>query len=460
MSQQNNQPVIPFEIGMQQVVNKWKQMGWVWVYLQNSYALYDKNLQRICDQKTVRALVYRYIASDVAVPIREDKFQAVVLNSLNQLPLVEDVYGTYRPDIRERLIPNENGRTFTVNTCHVYEEKTSPAQTDIGLIQPWLTIMAGLFPDTHERKRVIQYFAHALQKPMDKPSFALLITGAQGNGKSSMLINVFDIVFGETYITTFHNVSQLSTSIGAQRYGNRLFAFVDDFADQTEKTSEKLKPVITSHTAVAKKLYCDEKEIHVITRFIFISNEHQPIPFYDGHDRRYYAPAYAPAQDVSQTVDRFLAQLRDDSRTRDALYRYLMAYDISDFNPHVPEETRNHARMVGGSTSTVIQQFTTIMNVERPEYITRNWYEHMMMDYFNTPLTPSQLDKQWRQVVAYMKSKTDWVSKKIHTKIDDTDVWLVGWAIPDFDVRYWTKNVFTPLPEHQRGKWLFPVKTY
>ncbi|EFJ3903881.1 hypothetical protein G4N27_004824, partial [Escherichia coli] len=209
-----------------------------------------------------------------------------------------------------------------------------------------------------------------------------------------------------------------------------------------------------------KKLYCDEKEIHVITRFIFISNEHQPIPFYDGHDRRYYAPAYAPAQDVSQTVDRFLAQLRDDSRTRDALYRYLMAYDISDFNPHVPEETRNHARMVGGSTSTVIQQFTTIMNVERPEYITRNWYEHMMMDYFNTPLTPSQLDKQWRQVVAYMKSKTDWVSKKIHTKIDDTDVWLVGWAIPDFDVRYWTKNVFTPLPEHQRGKWLFPVKTY
>ncbi|MCV5823689.1 DUF5906 domain-containing protein, partial [Escherichia coli] len=146
---------------------------------------------------------------------------------------------------------------------------------------------------------VIQFLAHALQKPMEKPSFALLITGAQGNGKSSMIKDALNIVLGKTYCTTFNNVSQLSTSIGAQRWGNRLYCFVDDFADQTERTSEKLKSVITQMDTVVKKLYVDEQEIDVITRFVFISNEHQPIPFYDGHDRRYYAPAYAPARDVA-----------------------------------------------------------------------------------------------------------------------------------------------------------------
>ncbi|HAU7985792.1 TPA: hypothetical protein IG063_004763 [Escherichia coli] len=460
MSQQNKQPVVPFEAGIRQVFNMWRQMGWVRVYEQNGYAIYDSDLNQVCNNKNIRGEIHQYIGNDVAIPINEQKFQSVVMSSYTILPLVSDVYGVYRPDIAQRLIPDGNGRTYSVNTCRVYREKTSPSPNDIDLIQPWLDVMAGLFPNPNERKRVIQFIAHALQKPMEKPSFALLITGAQGNGKSSMLINVFDIVFGETYSTTFNNVSQLSTSIGAQRWGNRLLCFVDDFADQTEKTSEKLKPVITSRTVVAKKLYCDEKEIHVITRFIFISNEHQPIPFYDGHDRRYYAPAYSPSQDVSRTVDMFLEQLRNDPQTRDALYRYLMTYNISDFNPHVPEETDNHKNMVGSSNSTVIEQFEMIMSMVRPDFITRNWYEHMLLDYFNTALTPSQLDKQWKQVVAYLRSKTDWSSVRLWIGLDGKRVALSGWAVPGFDSRYWIASVFKPAPEHIRGKWLLPVSAY
>ncbi|MCV5767353.1 hypothetical protein OFN22_27990, partial [Escherichia coli] len=109
----------------------------------------------------------------------------------------------------------------------------------------------------------------------------------------------------------------------------------DDFDDQTERTSEKLKSVITQMDTVVKKLYVDEQQIDVITRFVFISNEHQPIPFYDGHDRRYYAPAYAPARDVADIVDPFLQALKNDPRTGAAWFGYLLRYDITAFNPHV-----------------------------------------------------------------------------------------------------------------------------
>ncbi|ENO4929471.1 hypothetical protein ACBP20_004974 [Escherichia coli] len=457
MSQQNKQPVIPFEIGIQQVINKWKQWGWVYVYEQNGYTIYDNELRHVCNNKNIRGLVYRYIPDNVIVPVREDKFQAVVIKSLNQLPLLRDPYGEYHPEIPQRLIP-EGRNAFVYNTCDVYKPTTRPLPDESLLIQTWLDIMAGLFPNQNERKRVIQYFAHALQKPMEKPSFALLITGAQGNGKSSMLVNVLKTVLGETYVTIFNNVSQLSTSIGAQRWGNRLYCFVDDFADQTEKTSEKLKSVITQTSATVKKLYCDEYTIPVVTRFVFISNEAQPIPFYDGHDRRYYAPAYAQPQNVSAQVDSFLAQLRDDEQTRDALYRYLMDYPIDDFNPHVPEETDTHAAMVGNSVSDTIQQLESIMQIEKPMFINRNWYQHMLDKYYGVTVKGVELDKQWKQVRAHLKQKKQWFTHKINTRIGRTGDRLCGLAMPGFKSQQqaWVQSLRN-CPMQYQDIWLLPL---
>ncbi|HAY0627422.1 TPA: ATP-binding protein [Escherichia coli] len=457
MSQQNKQPIVPFEIGIKQVFDKWKQMGWVCVYEQNGYAIYNSKLQFMCNSKNIRALLVRYIADNVAIPVNENKFQAVVMQALDHLPLVNNVYGVYRPDIAQRLIPDDNGITYSVNTCDTYKPTTQPIAGESLLIQTWLDVMAGLFPDTHERKRVIQFIAHALQKPMEKPSFALLITGAQGNGKSSMLMEVLRIVLGKTYVTLFGGVSDLSKSTGAYRWANRLYCFVDDFADQNDKTSEKLKLTITQRTAAVKKLYCDEYTVPVITRFIFISNKHDPIRFYDGHDRRYYAPTYAPAQDVSAKVDNFVKQLRDDPQTRDALYRYLMDYPIDDFNPQVPEDTDNHKRMVGSSTSQVVQQFQAMLQIEPTDFVTMHWYEHMMFDHFGTRLTPTQLDNQWKQVVAHLRHTLGWTtSKRIRCSIGGKVRTLIGCASPNFHTRTWAAMV-NALPEHKQARWLMSV---
>ncbi|EEV5867245.1 ATP-binding protein [Escherichia coli] len=460
MSQQNKQPSVPFEIGIKQVFAKWKQMGWVCVYEQNGYAIYDSKLQFRCNNKTIRALIVRYIADNVAIPVNENKFQAVVMASLNQLPLVNNVYGVYRPDIAQRLIPDDNGITYSVNTCDVYKPTTQPIPGESLLIQTWLDVMAGLFPDTYERKRVIQFIAHALQKPMEKPSFALLITGAQGNGKSSMLMEVLRIVLGKTYVTLFGGVSELSKATGAYRWANRLFCFIDDFSDQTDRTSEKLKLTITQHTVTAKKLYCDEYTVPVVTRFIFISNDRQPIPFYDGHDRRYYAPAYAPAQDVSAKVDNFLKQLRDDAQTRDALYRYLMDYPIDDFNPQVPEDTANHQHMVNSSTSQVVQQFQAMLQIDPTDFVNIHWYEHMMFDYFGTRLTPTQLYSQWKQVVAHLRQQLGWsTSQRVRCSIGGKIRTLVGCAVPNFQTRTWAAMV-NALPEHKQARWLMSVACF
>ncbi|EPE8237728.1 primase-helicase family protein [Escherichia coli] len=459
MSQQNNQPVIPFEIGMQQVINQWKQWGWVCIYEKNGYAIYDKKLQYVCDQGNIRCLVYRYISPNVTVPVREDKFQSVIKELIRQLPLVDNAYGEYRPDIPEKLIPSENGRTYTFNTCDVYKPTTKPTPGESLLIQPWLDIMAGLFPDTNERKRVIQYFAHALQKPLQKPSFALLITGAQGNGKSSMLLEALRIVLGKTYVTLFGGVTDLSKATGAYRWANHLFAFVDDFADQTDKTSEKLKLTITQHTATVKKLYCDEYTVPVITRFIFISNKHDPIRFHDG-DRRYYAPAYAQPQNVAAQVDDFLARLREDPCTRDALFRYLMTYPINDFNPNVPEETDNHKRMVGSSTSQVVQQFLAMLQIDPTDFVTMHWYEHMMFDYFGTRLTPAQLDNQWKQICAHLRQQLGWdTSKTVRCSIGGKVRRMIGCTSPNFHTRTWAAMV-NALPEHKQARWLMSVAVF
>lgn len=458
MKANNSQPLMPFEIGMDALVRTWCNRGYYYCLERGGYVIYNAKQKLVCDMKTIRARVTRDLSDRYAIPINENKFQQQVVNALMKLPLVVDTTGVYRPDIPDKYIPDGDG-DYLINTCHVYIPQTEPSPDDIQLIQAWLNVMEHLFPNQHERKRVIQFIAHALQKPMEKPSFALLITGAQGNGKSSMIKDALNIVLGKTYCTTFNNVSQLSTSIGAQRWGNRLYCFVDDFADQTEKTSEKLKSVITQADAVTKKLYCDEVEVDVITRFIFISNEHQPIPFYDGHDRRYYAPAYAPKRDASSIVDPFIHTLKTDTATRDALYRYLMAYDISDFNPHVPEETDNHKRMVSNSNGETIEQFEMIMSIEKPMFINRNWYEHKIDEHYGIQFNAVQLEKAWKQINAYMRSRTDWEKVKIHTHCGRTGEQMRGWAEPNFNQAAWL-GAFRNLSLPAQDIWLLPLTAY
>lgn len=458
MKANNSQPLMPFEIGMDALVKSWCNHGYCYCLERGSYVVYDDKQKFVCDIKTIRALVSRNLSGQYAIPVNENKFQQQVVDALMKLPLVVDTTGVYRPDVPDKYIPNGDGRSL-INTCKVYVPQTMESPDDIQLIQAWLNVMEHLFPNQQERKRVIQFIAHALQKPMEKPSFALLITGAQGNGKSSMIKDALNIVLGKTYCTTFNNVSQLSTSIGAQRWGNRLYCFVDDFADQTEKTSEKLKSVITQMDTVVKKLYVDEQEIDVITRFIFISNEHQPIPFYDGHDRRYYAPAYAPKRDASSIVDPFIRTLKTEQRTRDALYRYLMAYDISDFNPHVPEETDNHKRMVSNSNGEIIEQFEMIMSIEKPMFINRNWYEHKIDEHYGIQFNAVQLEKAWKQINAYMRSRTDWEKVKIHTHCGRTGEQMRGWAEPNFNMTAWL-GAFRNLSLPAQDIWLLPLTAY
>ena len=458
MKQSNSQPLMPFVIGMDALVKSWCNHGYCYCLERGGYVIYDDKQKFVCDMKTIRALVARNLYGQYAIPVSENKFQEQVVASLMKLPLIVDTTGVYRPDVPDKYIPNGDGRSL-INTCKVYVPQTMESPNDIELIQAWLNVMEHLFPNKNERKRVVQFIAHALQKPMEKPSFALLITGAQGNGKSSMIKDALNIVLGKTYCTTFNNVSQLSTSIGAQRWGNRLYCFVDDFADQTEKTSEKLKSVITQADAVTKKLYCDETEVDVITRFIFISNEHQPIPFYDGHDRRYYAPAYASARDVSSIVDPFIATLKTDQATRDALYRYLMTYPIDNFNPHVPVETDNHKRMVSNSNGETIDQFETIMSIEKPQFINRNWYEHKIDEHYGIQFNAVQLEKAWKQINAYMRSRTDWEKVKIHTHCGRTGEQMRGWAEPNFNMTAWL-GAFRNLSLPAQDIWLLPLAAY
>ena len=453
-----NSQLPPFQIGMDALVRAWRDKEYCYCFEQDGFVIYNTQLKPICREKTFRAYVTRMFYGKYQIPMKQATFQHVVYAALQGLPLVYDIIGEFRPEIQQKFIYDGDGY-YIINTCNTYIQKTNAEADDHLLIQPWLDMLTGLFPNQQERKRVIQFFAHALQKPMEKPSFALLITGVQGNGKSSMLKDVFNIMLGKTYCTTFNNVSQLSTSIGAQRWARRLLCFVDDFADQTERTSEKLKSVITQADAVTKKLYCDEVEVDVITRFIFISNEHQPIPFYDGHDRRYYAPTYSQARDVADQVDKFLAQLKTDVATRDALYRYLMAYDISDLNAHVQEETENQKRMVGNSTSETVAQFEMIMAIEKPMFINRNWYEHKLHEHYGIQLTPVQLDKAWKQINAHMRSRTDWLPiKKLHTHCGRPGEQMRGWAEPDFEKNRtaWVQ-AFRNLSMQAQDIWLLPL---
>jgi hypothetical protein len=71
-----------------------------------------------------------------------------------------------------------------VTTLNLYKPPTV-VPGDRKLAGRWLDLVKKLFPDDHER--IVQFFAHRVQRPEEKINFALVLIGAPGIGKDTIL---------------------------------------------------------------------------------------------------------------------------------------------------------------------------------------------------------------------------------------------------------------------------------
>ncbi len=183
--------------------------------------------------------------------------------------------------------------------------------------------------DEEVSRYLLQWFAHMLQKPDEKPSVAVLMKSVEGTGKGTM-IRPFGEILGQHFVQLNgdHQLTGRFNSIVA----NRLLVFADEVKLTNVRTADKLKALISEPTVSMERKGIDPEPIPNFARFMFSSN-HDHVLLAGQRERRYLVvePDARYAQNEAHFTSLYKWLKKGGARY---LLNYLMTLDIRDFNPH------------------------------------------------------------------------------------------------------------------------------
>lgn len=185
-------------------------------------------------------------------------------------------------------------------------------------------------------KYFIKWLAHIIQKPHEKemttPLFrdkGQFLTSGGGTGKNLFFDNFGEKVLGKKYYLTIGCNNQLYESFN-EHLENKLLVCIEEALGKSNFSNfDKLKSIISqTHTTMNKK-FVQKYEINDYSRYIFCSNNENPIPI-DNNDRRFYA--YDVNNKIRDNEEYFkkLSKTFNDNTAIACLYKWLLNYETYD----------------------------------------------------------------------------------------------------------------------------------
>ena len=204
-----------------------------------------------------------------------------------------------------------------------------PNNTD--LIQPYLDHIERIIcnGDTTCYEYVLNWLAHLVQKPHEKPEVAIILKAGQGTGKGTFVEPIGKII-GAHYLhatKSEHVLGRFNVLLE-----NKILIFADEFFAGSKKNTDFLKSLITEDTATIERKGIDSITVPSFSRLIMASN-HDNIVKIEKDERRYLY--LEVSEDRKQDFAYFKAlkhTLSQPSFTGELL-QFLLDRDIKAFNP-------------------------------------------------------------------------------------------------------------------------------
>lgn len=205
-------------------------------------------------------------------------------------------------------------------------------------IGPWHEHLSYLVPDDTERRRFEQWVGHIAQFPGVLPHVCYLMytetTGIGRNWLSGVLGRVF-----RGYVADGIDLSKVLDGGFNGRLARKVLATVDEaregMSGKQYKTREMLKELITkNHREVNPKYGVPSVQANC-TRWLFLSNHKDAIPF-DAKDRRVIVIKNPTERQPTAYYDRMYAVARDPKFIGSVWHHLLTQVDLSGFNPAAP----------------------------------------------------------------------------------------------------------------------------
>jgi hypothetical protein len=246
-----------------------------------------------------------------------------------------------------------------------------------------------LFPNSAERKHVIQFLAHSFQFPLIRPMHALMVTGVQGNGKSTIPA-MLRRAMGGNHVFDDNSYVSAFTQFSAILPDNMFVVFDDAKADRS--THGRLKMEITRKVqSVNVKYQTHPEERFVYARVIVLSNS--PTPMKMDNCRRFYATEFAthtnehnPEGTKANTdgfFDRFFAWLESPVAPAQ-LQQFFLGVELEGFNAFSIPQTSTLLAMIDAGQSALTKMIAAYVE-DLPCFHINQLYDYVKNNHIVNP---------------------------------------------------------------------------
>lgn len=175
---------------------------------------------------------------------------------------------------------------------------------------------------------LIGHFAHLVQKPYEKPNTALVFKGKKGTGKTTLVNSVGALI--DTSYRTLDNTNDVTNNFNAHLENCLALTMEEAFWSGDKRAEAILKNLITGEKHRIERKGLDAYYLPNLTRIYIIGNDSWLVPASED-ERRY---AVFNVKDTQRGDWKFFKEMRlgFEAGGYSNLLRFLMDYDIKDFN--------------------------------------------------------------------------------------------------------------------------------
>lgn len=234
--------------------------------------------------------------------------------------------------------------------------------------------------DPAERKFAMQFIAHMIQRPDERPLFGLMINGAQRCGKSLAYHDLPTLLLSQQVYstTTLSGEPGITGQRSTNNFWNKMLFVADDYNCDRATVADRLKYLVTANNFEVWPLYQSATEIHrAYTRMVLISNHRVPMRFGEDGDNRWFVPAYShhklgdTPEGIEETRE-FCSKLVEkwqDPVYLTAVYDYFNSMDLSDFTPNKPMDTPEHRQLLKQSTDQIMDDIRELLGRDETPHL-------------------------------------------------------------------------------------------
>lgn len=312
---------------------------------------------------------------------------------------------------RVRPLTGEMDGCFSVNTWKpfvcVERHLISPeehAEASGKLIE----LFTRLLPDDEQFKVCLDWFAHLIQKPWERPTWHLMWPANTGLGKGFLFTQVmYPLLEGQAW-----QVNKFSQITGKHSTANRgnLFVMIDD-AQASDSQELQMKSLLTEKRVLCEPKFQEEQYVEVYSRYLLASNEKVPMDLAE-NDRRWYVVDYIDHRVSPTETDSYFADLNkwlsvDTHKKHSAMWHFLNEWPISTDLSGRPPVTKAKEQVIEQSEPDLVQELIAYFGKEGTE--TRVLYKELFAESYRWKLS----DKTFSEAMAHLGFEKKKMSRAI-----------------------------------------------